>query len=93
MTVEAVYMGPKQGGDYWVNVRNANPTGMIGDGGVIRRFDSEKDAKDYAKWVNDAKPSSKDEYQMYQDKFQKSEPKQEPLNVRHEGDVFVKQSA
>ncbi len=91
MTVEAVYMGPRQGDNYWVNVRNANPTGMIGDAGVIRRFKSEEEAKTYAKTVNDLKPSSEEEYKLYQDKFEKSKPEpQQPLNIRHEGDEFVK---
>ena len=90
MTVEAVYMGPRQGGDYWVNVKNANPSGMIGDAGVIRRFKTEDDAKAYTKTVNDTKPSSEQEYKLYQDKFEKSSPEpQQPLNIRHEGDVFV----
>ena len=91
MTVEAVYIGPRQGGDYWVNVKNANPTGAIGDGGVIRSFKTEDEAKAYTKTVNDTKPSSQEEYKLYQDKFEKSKPQSEqPQNVRHEGDVFVK---
>lgn len=51
-SVEAVYIGPKNDGSYWVNVRNANPQGMIGDGGVIRRFDTKEEAKNYADKVN-----------------------------------------
>ena len=90
MTVIADYMGPRQGGVYWVNVRNEKPSGLIGDGGVIRRFESEDDAKAYAKTVNETKPTSEQEYKMYQDKFEKSKPEpQQPLNIRHEGDVFV----
>ena len=94
MTVEAVYMGPRKDGSYWVNVKNANPTGMIGDAGVIRRFDSKKDAKVYTKMVNDTKPSSQGEYQMYMDKFEKNpQNPQQPLTIRHEGDVFVSQNS
>ena len=91
MTVEAVYIGPKQNGDYWVNVKNANPTGAIGDGGFIRTFSTKQDAKDYTAWVNKTNPSDEEERKMYQDKFEKSKPQSEqPKNVRHEGDVFVK---
>ena len=50
--VEAVYIGPSNDGSYWVNVKNSNPKGMIGDGGVIRRFDTKEEAKIYANKVN-----------------------------------------
>ncbi len=92
MTVEAVYMGKRGTGEYWVNVRNANPTGMIGDGGVIRRFDSKEAAQGYTQQVNSARPTSEAEYKMYQDMFVKETP-QQPLTIRHQGDVFVSQNS
>jgi hypothetical protein len=80
MAVVANYIGLKNSGDYWVNVRNAEPKGLIGDGGVIRRFASEKEAKEYTNQVN---TTGVDTFQL-----KKDEP-QQPLNIRHEGDVFV----
>lgn len=50
--LEANYLGYHDGQGYWVNVKTANPTGMIGDAGIIRRFDSKEDAKAYANEVN-----------------------------------------
>lgn len=51
-SVEARYMGYREGYGYMVNVKNANPTGMIGDGGIIRRFETKEEAKEYIKSVN-----------------------------------------
>ena len=79
MSVKAIYMGPRENGEYWVNVRNAQPKGLIGDAGYIRRFNSKDAAKAYAKEVN----------KTGEDTFTKNEPKQVPLNIRHEGDTFV----
>lgn len=79
MTVKAIYMGQQKNGEYWVNVRNAQPKGLIGDAGYIRHFNSKDEAKAYTKEVNETGVDS----------FVKQEPKQEPLNIRHEGDTFV----
>ena len=81
MTVVANYIGQKSG-EYWVNVKNANPKGMIGDGGVIRRFESEDAARNYAKQVNDTGVDS----------FSLSKPAGNNNPVRHEGDTFVPSS-
>lgn len=76
--VEAVYVG-QRGQDYWVNVRNANPQGMIGDAGVIRRFDSKEDAKAYAQQVNATGV----------DIFAPKPPTYNDNAIRHSGDEFV----
>lgn len=91
VTLAANYIGQKQNGDYWVNVRTARPSGLIGDAGVIRRFTNEEQAKAYTKLVNNTELTSSQEYKLYQDLFvkEKEEP-QQPLNIRHEGDEFVK---
>ena len=83
MSVKAIYMGPREDGKYWVNVRNAQPKGLIGDAGYIRRFNSKDEAKAYTKDVN----------KTGVDTFSKQEQKQEPLNIRHSGDSFVSSSA
>ena len=49
--VQAINMGERNG-QYWVNVRNANPKGMIGDAGVIRRFKTEEEASIFTDVVN-----------------------------------------
>lgn len=77
MTVVAKYMG-QRGDVYWVNVRNAKPTGMIGDAGYIVRFDTKEEAKEYVKCVN----------KTGVDCFQKTEDTTDEKTVRHEGDVF-----
>ena len=79
--VTANYMGfDKASQKYLVNVRTAHPTGKIGDAGYIKRFDEEKEAKNYTKIVNDTK----------QDVFvhQKPQKMDNPI-VRHEGDTFT----
>ena len=93
VTVAANYIGKKPSGDYWVNVRTSRPSGLIGDAGVIRRFENENQAKAYEKLVNNTQLTSSQEYKLYQDLFvkEKQEP-QQPLNIRHEGDEFVKQN-
>ena len=77
MTLVANYVGERNG-EYWVNVKTANPSGKIGDGGVIRRFESKEDAKKYAKLVNE---TGVDTFEYRKD-VQNNEP------VRHEGDTF-----
>ena len=79
MAVEAIYKGQQNDGYYWVNVKNANPKGLIGDAGVMRRFENEKQAKEYADSVN----------KTGIDTFIKKE-EQKPMPIRHEGDVFIK---
>ena len=78
MTVVAVYMGQRNSGDYWVNVKDANPKGMIGDAGIIRRFDTEQEAKEYTKTVN----------QTGVDIFEPRQREQDNKPVRHMGDTF-----
>ena len=78
MAVEAVYIGQSRDGDYWVNVKNAQPKGMIGDAGVIRRFESKQEAKEYAKKVNE---TGVDTFE-YKSEVSSEKP------VRHEGDTF-----
>ncbi|MBR6099589.1 hypothetical protein IKP85_07565 [bacterium] len=91
VTLAANYMGQRPSGDYWVNVRTARPSGMIGDAGVIRRFQNEEQAKAYVKLINNTPLTSEQEYKLYQDMFVKEKPEpQQPLNIRHEGDTFVK---
>ena len=80
MAVKAIYMGERANGEYWVNVRTAKPKGMIGDAGFIRRFDSKKEAKEYAKTVN----------KTGIDHFTLADKPAQVLPIRHEGDVFVK---
>ena len=77
MAVEAVYMGQKDN-KYWVNVKNANPTGKIGDGGVCRPFSSEEAAKAYAASVNEKGV----------DTFVSQDSSKELPLQRHQGDVF-----
>ena len=80
MAVEAKYLGYHENEGYWVNVRNAKPTGKAGDGGVIRRFETEEEAKAYMQGVNDCG----------EDTFMRSvNYAEEP--VRHEGDEFVEE--
>lgn len=81
MTVVANYMGQKNG-TYRVNVKNANPKGMLGDGGVIRYFDTEKAAREYIKQVN----------ATGEDSFSKNISSQNNAPVRHQGDTFVPSS-
>ena len=80
MTVKAVMMGCDDNGKYRVNVRKAKPTGMIGDAGFIRYFDSKEEAKEYVKAVNKAGV----------DVFEKKANEPQEENVIHQGDVFVK---
>lgn len=51
MTVIAKEMGQKNG-KYIVNVRNAEPKGLIGDAGLVRQFDDKGAAKNYIDQVN-----------------------------------------
>lgn len=78
MTVVANYIGQKDDNMYWVNVKTANPTGNIGDAGVIRRFNTQEEAKTYTNEVN----------QTGVDSFVKTNNMAEEP-VRHQGDVFV----
>ena len=78
MAVEAIYMGQSKDGAYWVNVRNAEPKGMIGDAGVIRRFETKQEAKEYAKKVNETGV----------DTFEYKKDVSEEKPVRHQGDTF-----
>lgn len=79
--VEAKYLGyDDRIQKYRVNVRTANPTGKIGDAGVIRYFETKNDAKDYTNIVNKTK----------QDVFTPEVKKtKEDIPVRHAGDVFA----
>lgn len=77
--VEARYLGYHSGEGYWVNVRNANPTGNIGDGGVIRRFKTEEEAKAYAHEVNE----------IGVDTFVHKPQINDNAGVRHAGDEFI----
>lgn len=79
MAVEAIVMGGNPQKGYAVNVRNANPKGMLGDAGVIRVFETKEEAKAYANLVNTTG----------QDVFVKNPIKDEPLKP-HQGDEFVK---
>ena len=79
MKVKAVYFGLQDNGEYYVNVRGAKRTGNIGDAGMIRRFATEKEAKDYVKAVN---ATGVDVFEMKE--------VQHTLPVRHTGDNFVK---
>ena len=80
MTLVAKYIGQNSDNTYWVNVKTAKPTGNLGDAGVIRRFDTEQQAKEYAKLVNETGV----------DTFVKCQDSEKPENaVRHEGDSFV----
>ena len=79
VTLEAKYLGYHDGEGYWVNVRNANPTGKIGDGGVIRRFETKEEAKEYAKEVNATGI----------DTFIHTQNTNNNPNVRHVGDEFI----
>ena len=78
--VVAKYMGQMGPNDYGVNVRTAHPTGKIGDAGFVRRFNSEHEAKEYAKSVN----------KTGKDTFVKDDKSRQTPIQRHEGDVFVK---
>lgn len=78
MEVQAKYMGADDSGYYRVNVRTANPTGNIGDAGVIRRFENNEEAKAYAETVNDTG----------EDVYVKRRPQKEEKPVRHQGDCF-----
>ena len=77
--VEAKYLGYHDGSGYWVNVRNANPTGNIGDAGVIRNFETKEEAKEYAQLVNSTGV----------DTFVKRPSINIDKPVYHEGDKFV----
>ena len=80
MAVEAIVMGGNSQKGYAVNVRNANPKGMLGDAGIIRFFETKEEAKTYANLVNTTGV----------DVFLKKDPiKDEPLQL-HKGDEFVK---
>ena len=79
MAVEAVYKGKQNDGYYWVNVRNKHPKGLIGDAGVMRRFENDDQAKSYAESVN---KTGTDTFNVNNE--------QKPMPVLHEGDVFVK---
>lgn len=78
MEVQAKYLGDNGNGGYRVNVRTANPTGKIGDAGVIRTFKTEDEAKLYADIVNETG----------QDVFVKQN-KNFESPVRHSGDNFT----
>ena len=78
--VTANYMGyDKISGKYNVNVKNAHPSGNIGDAGYIRRFEKEDDAKKFTQAVNVTK----------QDIFFKEPEKKDEKPVRHLGDTFT----
>jgi len=77
--VQAVYMGEHGKQDYWVNVKTANPTGNIGDGGVIRRFKTKEEAKEYAHKVNETGV----------DVFVHKPQVNDNEGVRHAGDEFI----
>lgn len=79
MTVIARDMGQRNG-KYLVNVRNAEPKGLLGDAGVVRQFDDKDIAKNYIEQVN----------KTGEDTFVKNEVNnQAPLPLkRHAGDTF-----
>lgn len=79
--VTAKYLGyDKRTDTYRVNVKNAHPTGKIGDAGVIKYFEAKDKAKEYTDIVNKTK---QDVFVPLPKKLTKG-----PL-VRHEGDVFT----
>lgn len=78
--IEARYIGyDKTRQQYLVNVRTANPTGKIGDAGVIRFFETKNEAKDYTRRINQTK----------QDIFVPEKKEKNDLTVIHQGDAFV----
>ena len=81
MEVQANYMGHCNNGAYCVNVKTANPSGNLGDAGVIRRFDTKEEALAYANQVN---ATGVDSF-VPQSQVVNS-------NVRHMGDEFVQTS-
>lgn len=82
MGIQAKYLGQDNSGSYRVNVRTANPTGKLGDAGVIRYFDTKEEAKDYAKIVNTTGV----------DVYQKTSMVNDDEPVRHAGDTFGKEA-
>lgn len=80
MEVQARYLGGNENKGYSVNVRTAHPKGNIGDGGVIRTFKTEKEAKLYSELINETG----------QDVFVPKQKRKENENVvRHMGDDFI----
>jgi len=71
-------MGQRDDNKYWVNVKTANPSGKLGDAGVIRQFDTKEEAKAYANCVNETG----------EDCFIKTKEEVPEAPVRHQGDVF-----
>ena len=80
MTVKAIAMGvDSQTGKYRVNVKDTNAKGNIGGAGVIRYFETKKEAKEYIKAVN----------KTGEDVFEKKDSNESLELVRHEGDTFT----
>lgn len=79
MTVIAKDMGQKNG-KYLVNVRNAEPKGLIGDAGLVRQFDDKGVAKNYIDQVN---KTGIDTFVHADENVQSQPPMQ-----RFEGDTF-----
>lgn len=79
MTVIAKDMGQKNG-KYLVNIRNAEPKGLIGDAGLVRQFDDKDAAKNYIDQVN---KTGVDTFKHADENVQSQLPLQ-----RHEGDTF-----
>ncbi len=79
MTLIAKDLGQRNG-KYLVNVRNAEPKGLIGDAGIVRQFDDKKTAKNYIEQVN---KTGEDVYVKSENNKQTSTSLQ-----RHEGDTF-----
>ncbi len=82
MEVQAKYIGENSNGSYSVNVKTAHPTGNLGDGGVIRTFDTKEEAKAYAALVNETGTDS------YSKKVDLPD-----IPTIHQGDSFVSRNA
>ena len=82
MTVKAIYMGEKNDGSFWVNVKPKTAKGLLGDAGLIRQFKSKKEAEEYINIVN----------KTGEDFFQKNDIKIQKENVIHQGDSFIKEN-
>lgn len=84
VTLEARYVGGNPESGYRVNVKNANPTGMIGDGGVLRYFDTKTEAVMYTNLVN---ATGKDVFTM------EREYEKDRMPERYDRDGFVRINA
>ena len=80
MTVKAISLGvDSRSGKYLVNVKDTEAKGNIGSAGMIRQFETKKEAKEYIKAVN----------KTGEDVFEKKDSNESLELVRHEGDTFT----